>query len=79
LYTNFVSIFLGLNDQFIGFNKEFLIKRSKLKINTNSDVFRAIRDMYAKKMRLYPDKIKKAFSEIFPAPQIAAQLQKNIK
>jgi hypothetical protein len=35
--------------------------------------------MYAKKMRLYPDKIEKAFSEIFPAPQIAAQLQKNIK
>jgi hypothetical protein len=35
--------------------------------------------MYAKKMRLYSDKIEKAFSEIFPAPQIAAQLQKNIK
>jgi hypothetical protein len=35
--------------------------------------------MYAKKMRLYNDKIEKAFSEIFPAPQIAAQLQKNIK
>ena len=32
-----------------------------------------------KKMRLYSDKIEKAFSEIFPAPQIAAQLQKNIK
>jgi hypothetical protein len=30
-------------------------------------------------MRLYSDKIEKAFSEIFPAPQIAAQLQKNIK
>ena len=59
--------------------KDYLNKRSKLKINTNSDVFRAIRDMYAKKMRLYPDKIEKAFSEIFPAPQIAAQLQKNIK
>ena len=59
--------------------KDYLNKRSKLKINSNSDVFRAIRDMYAKKMRLYPDKIEKAFSEIFPAPQIAAQLQKNIK
>ncbi len=59
--------------------KEFLIKHSKLKINTNSDVFRAIRDMYAKKMKLYPDKIEKAFSEIFPAPQVAAQLQKKIK
>ncbi len=59
--------------------KEFLIKRSKLKINTNSDVFRAIRDIYAKKMRLYPDKIEKAFSEIFPAPQVAAQLQKIIE
>ncbi len=59
--------------------KEFLIKRSKLKINTNSDVFRAIRDMYAKKMKLYPDKIEKAFSEILPAPQVAAQLQRNIK
>jgi hypothetical protein len=59
--------------------KDYLNKRSKLKINTNSDVFRAIRDMYAKKIRLYPDKIEKAFSEIFPAPQIAAQLQKNIK
>ena len=59
--------------------KDYLKKRSKLKINSNSDVFRAIRDMYAKKIRLYPDKIEKAFSEIFPAPQIAAQLQKNIK
>jgi hypothetical protein len=59
--------------------KDYLKKRSKLKINSNSDVFRAIRDMYAKKMRLYNDKIEKAFSEIFPAPQIAAQLQKNIK
>ena len=59
--------------------KDYLNKRSKLKINSNSDVFRAIRDMYAKKMRLYSDKIEKTFSEIFPAPQIAAQLQKNIK
>ena len=59
--------------------KDYLNKRSKLKINSNSDVFRAIRDMYAKKIRLYPDKIEKAFSEIFPAPQIAAQLQRNIK
>jgi hypothetical protein len=59
--------------------KEFLIKRSKLTINTNSDVFRAIRDLYTKKMRLYPDKINKAFSEILPAPQIVAQLQRNIK
>jgi hypothetical protein len=59
--------------------KDYLKKRSKLKINSNSDVFRAIRDMYAKKMRLYPDKIKKAFSEILPAPQVVAQLQNNIK
>jgi hypothetical protein len=59
--------------------KDYLNKRSKLKINSNSDVFRAIRDMYAKKMRLYPDKIKKAFSEILPAPQVVAQLQNNIK
>ena len=59
--------------------KDYLNKRSKLKINTNSDVFRAIRDMYAKKIKLYPDKINKEFSEILPAPQIAAQLQKNIK
>ncbi|CAN1606659.1 hypothetical protein MCEME17_00137 [Candidatus Pelagibacterales bacterium] len=59
--------------------KDYLNKRSKLKINSNSDVFRAIRDMYAKKMRLYPDKIKKAFREILPAPQVVAQLQNNIK
>jgi hypothetical protein len=59
--------------------KDYLNKRSKLKISSNSNVFRTIRDMYAKKMRLYPDKIEKAFSEIFPAPQVAAQLQKNIK
>ena len=59
--------------------KDYLNKISKLKINYNSDVFRAIRDMYAKKMRLYPDKIKKAFSEILPAPQVVAQLQNNIK
>ena len=59
--------------------KGYLKKRSKLKINSNSDVFRAIRDMYAKKMKLYPDKINKAFSEILPAPQAVAQLQRNIK
>ena len=59
--------------------KDYLKKRSKLKINSNSDVFRAIRDMYAKKIKLYPDKINKAFSEILPAPQTVAQLQKNIK
>ena len=59
--------------------KDYLNKRSKLKINTNSDVFRAIRDMYAKKIKLYPDKINKAFSEILPAPQAVAQLQRNIK
>ena len=59
--------------------KDYLNKRSKIKISSNSNVFRTIRDMYAKKMRLYPDKIEKAFSEIFPAPQVAAQLQKNIK
>ena len=58
--------------------KDYLNKRSKIKISSNSNVFRTIRDMYAKKMRLYPDKIEKAFSEIFPAPQVAAQLQKNI-
>ena len=59
--------------------KDYLNKRSKLKINSNSDVFRAIRDMYAKKIRLYPDKIEKAFSEILTAPQAVAQLQRNIK
>jgi hypothetical protein len=59
--------------------KDYLNKRSKLKINSNSDVFKAIRNMYAKKIKLYPDKINKAFSEILPAPQIAAQLQRNIK
>jgi len=59
--------------------KDYLNKRSKLKINSNSDVFRSIRDMYAKKMKLYPDKIYKAFSEILPAPQAVAQLQRNIK
>ena len=59
--------------------KDYLNKRSKIKISSNSNVFRTIRDMYAKKIRLYPDKIEKAFSEIFPAPQVAAQLQKNIK
>ena len=59
--------------------KDYLNKRSKIKISSNSNVFRTIRDMYAKKMRLYPDKIEKAFSEIFPAPQVEAQLQKYIK
>ena len=59
--------------------KDYLNKHSKLKINSNSDVFRGIRDMYAKKMKLYSDKINKAFSEILPAPQAVAQLQRNIK
>ena len=59
--------------------KDYLKKRSKLKINSNSDVFRAIRDMYAKKIRLYPDKIEKAFSEILTAPQAVSQLQRIMK
>ena len=59
--------------------KDYLNKRSKLKINSNSDVFRAIRDMYAKKIKLYPDKINKAFSKILPAPQAVAQLQRIMK
>jgi hypothetical protein len=59
--------------------KDYLNKRSKLKINSNSDVFRAIRDMYAKKISLYPDKIEKAFSEILTAPQAVAQLQRIMK
>lgn len=59
--------------------KDYLNKRSKLKINSNSDVFRAIRDMYAKKIKLYPNKINKVFSEILPTPQAVAQLQRNIK
>ena len=59
--------------------KDYLNKRSKIKISSNSNVFRTIRDMYAKKMRLYPDKIEKAFSEILPAPQAVAQLQRIMK
>lgn len=59
--------------------KDYLNKRSKLKINSNSDVFRATRDMYAKKIKLYPNKINKVFSEILPTPQAVAQLQRNIK
>jgi hypothetical protein len=35
--------------------------------------------MYAKKIRLYPDKIEKAFSEILTAPQAVAQLQRIMK
>ena len=59
--------------------KDYLEKYSRLKIESNSDVYKAIRDMYVKKMKLYPDKIDKAFSEILLASQGMAQLQKNIK
>ena len=75
-YENEIHYIVRAN---ISIFRDYLNKRSKLKINSNSDVFRAIRDMYAKKMRLYPDKIEKAFSEILPAPQAVAQLQRNIK
>ena len=54
-------------------------KNSRLKIESNSDVYKAIRNMYVKKMKLYPDKIDKVFSEILSAPQAVAQLQNNIK
>lgn len=59
--------------------RDYLDKRSKLKINSSSDVYKSIRDMYAKKIKLYPDKIDKALSEILLTPQAVAQLQKNIK
>jgi len=60
--------------------RDYLDKRSKLKIiNSSSDVYKSIRDMYAKKIKLYPDKIDKALSEILLTPQAVAQLQKNMK
>jgi len=59
--------------------KNYLEKYSRLKIESNSDVYKAIRNMYVKKMKLYPDKIDKAFSEIILAPQGMAQLQRIIK
>ena len=59
--------------------KNYLEKYSRLKIESNSDVYKAIRNMYVKKMKLYPDKIDKVFSEILSAPQAVAQLQNNIK
>lgn len=36
-------------------------------------------EICTQKMKLYSDKINKAFSEILPAPQAVAQLQRNIK
>jgi hypothetical protein len=59
--------------------KDYLNKYSKLKIDSSSDVYKSIRDMYAKKIKLYPDKIDKALSEISLTPQAAAQLQRNMK
>ena len=59
--------------------KDYLNKYSKLKINSSSDVYKSIRDMYAKKIKLYPDKIDKALSETLLTPQALAQLQINIK
>jgi hypothetical protein len=59
--------------------KDYLNKYSKLKINSSSDVYKSIRDMYAKKIKLYPDKIDKALSETLLTPQAVAQLQINIK
>jgi len=59
--------------------KDYLNKYSKLKINSSSDVYKSIRDMYAKKIKLYHDKIDKALSETLLTPQAVAQLQINIK
>lgn len=59
--------------------KDYLNKYSKLKIDSSSDVYKSIRDMYAKKIKLYPDKIDKALSETLLTPQAVAQLQINIK
>jgi len=59
--------------------KDYLEKYSRLKIESNSDVYKAIRDMYVKKMKLYPDKIDKAFSEILLTSQGMAQLQRIMK
>ena len=59
--------------------KDYLEKYSRLKIESNSDVYKAIRDMYVKKIKLYPDKIDKAFSEILLTSQGMAQLQRIMK
>ena len=59
--------------------KDYLEKYSRLKIESNSDVYKAIRDMYVKNMKLYPDKIDKAFSEILLTSQGMAQLQRIMK
>ena len=59
--------------------KNYLEKYSRLKIESNSDVYKAIRNMYVKKMKLYPDKIDKAFSEILLTSQGMAQLQRIMK
>jgi len=59
--------------------KDYLEKYSRLKIESNSDVYKAIRDMYIKKIKLYPNKIDKAFSEILLTSQGMAQLQRIMK
>ena len=59
--------------------KDYLEKYSRLKIESNSDVYKAIRDMYVKKIKLYPNKIEKAFSEILLTSQGMAQLQRIMK
>jgi hypothetical protein len=59
--------------------KDYLGKYSRLKIESNSDVYKAIRDMYVKKIKLYPNKIDKAFSEILLTSQGMAQLQRIMK
>ena len=59
--------------------KDYLEKYSRLKIESNSDVYKAIRDMYVKKIKLYPNKIDKAFSEILLTSQGMAQLQRIMK
>jgi hypothetical protein len=59
--------------------KDYLEKYSRLKIESYSDVYKAIRDMYVKKIKLYPNKIDKAFSEILLTSQGMAQLQRIMK
>jgi len=56
----------------IGYYRNYLKEFSTIDLSNQSNIYIAIRDMYAKKSKLFPKEIDKQFRMILPAPQPAA-------
>jgi hypothetical protein len=56
----------------IRYYRNYLKEFSTIKLSNQSNIYIAIRDMYAKKSKLFPKEIDKQFRMILPTPQPVA-------